>query len=451
MTTQTNNATQKLQQILRQNRDGHGVGVYAICSANRYVIEAGIQQAQRDESLLLIESTSNQVNQFGGYTGQQPADFAKYVRDLAESRKFPLENVVLGGDHLGPHVWRKEPAAQAMEKACVLLRESVLAGYTKIHLDASMHCADDPENGHGPLTDEIVSARAAEMCEAAEQAHRSLSTGAAAPIYVIGTEVPIPGGELEAGKAPDATRTEDLEKTVCVTKEAFHKRGLDYAWERVIAVVVQPGVEFGDASVFPYERAKASKLSSFANAHWHGVFEAHSTDYQAPEALREMVQDHFAILKVGPWLTFAFREAVFALAAVEQEWLAGKSGVLISQIREVLEKTMLENPVYWQGYYHGNESELRLARSYSYSDRSRYYWPQPVIAAALDRLMGNLTVHPPPLSLLSQYLPRQAVLIRSGQLSAGPAVLIRNKILEVLDVYATACGMRSKANRSNQC
>ncbi len=447
-TTRPANATQRLQDILQQNRSRLGVGVFSICSANRYVLESGIQQAQRDGSLLLIESTSNQVNQFGGYTGQKPADFARFVRELAESWKFPLENIVLGGDHLGPHVWRKEPAAQAMEKACILVRDSVLAGYTKIHLDASMHCADDAGDRHRPLADEIVSARAAEMCHAAEEAHRQLPAGAPAPVYVIGTEVPIPGGELEAGKAPDATQTEDLEQTLRVAKEAFRSRKLEDAWQRVIAVVVQPGVEFGDASVFPYDRTKAGRLAAFAEANWQGVYEAHSTDYQAVEALRHMVQDHFAILKVGPWLTFAFREAVFALAAVEKEWLAGKASVTPSNVRETLERVMLDNPVYWQGYYHGDESQLIFARSYSYSDRSRYYWPQQLLVAALDKLLANLTAHPPPLSIISQYLPSQAERVRSGLLSTNPAELIRNKILEVLDIYAAACGRQRESKRS---
>jgi D-tagatose-1,6-bisphosphate aldolase subunit GatZ/KbaZ len=335
-----------------------------------------------------------------------------------------------------------------MEKACVLVRDSVLAGYTKIHLDASMHCADDAGDRHRPLADEVVCARAAEMCQAAEQAHRSLPTGAPAPVYVIGTEVPIPGGELEAGKAPEATRIEDLARTVHVAREAFRARKLEDAWERVIAVVVQPGVEFGDANVFAYDRGKAAKLSAYATANWHGVFEAHSTDYQSGEALRQMVQDHFAILKVGPWLTFAFREAVFALATVEKEWLAGITGVSLSHVRETLEQVMLDNPVYWEGYYHGSERRLRFARNYSYSDRSRYYWPQQPVVTALDKLLTNLTAHPPPLSLLSQYLPNQAERVRSGWLSSQPVDLIRNKILEVMDLYAAACGTPNGNRRS---
>ena len=159
-----NTATERLTALLQANRNGKGVGIHSICSANRYVLEAGIRQAKEAGSLLLIESTSNQVNQFGGYTGQTPVEFARFIRELAAAAGLPFEQVVLGGDHLGPHVWRKESSRQAMEKARVLVRDSVLAGYTKIHLDTSMHCADDPGDRHRPLADEIVSAREAELC-----------------------------------------------------------------------------------------------------------------------------------------------------------------------------------------------------------------------------------------------------------------------------------------------
>jgi len=118
----------------------------------------------------------------------------------------------------------------------------------------------------------------------------------------------------------------NLARTIAITKEAFAARGLHQAWERVIAVVVQPGVEFGNATVIPYDASRTKKLAAFAAAQGGRVYEAHSTDYQTPGALKEMVRDHFAILKVGPWMTFAYREAVFALEAVEKEWLGAARG-----------------------------------------------------------------------------------------------------------------------------
>jgi len=436
-------ATPRLAAVLSRNHGGRAVGVYSICSANRFVLEAGMLQAQQDDSLLLIESTSNQVNQFGGYTGQTPAQFASFVKEVAAAVSFPAQRIVLGGDHLGPHPWRKESASAAMQKAVELVRACVLAGYTKIHLDASMHLAGDPGGFSSPLAEEIVSQRAADLCRAAEEAHKELPPGSPAPLYVIGTEVPVPGGELVDPHAPEPTRPKDLARTIQEAKEAFATHGLQAAWERVIAVVVQPGVEFGDATVFPYKPENARKLSQFAEKHWQGVFEAHSTDYQSPAALQQMVRDHFAILKVGPWLTYTFREAVFALAAVEEEWLLDRKGIVTSRVREALEEAMLANPEHWKNYYRGDDVALRFARKYSLSDRARYYWPQPKVKAALQRLLANLTAHPAPVSLLSQYLPDQSAAVRGGSLSNDPVSLIQHKILEVIDHYAQACGPTS--------
>lgn len=437
------NATGRLRELLRSNRRGTAVGIYSVCSANRSVLEAAMLEASRTRSLLLIEATSNQVNQFGGYTGQTPADFTKFVSQVAGQMHFPVNQIVLGGDHLGPHVWRNNPAAVAMERASLMVADYVRAGFIKIHLDTSMPCADDPIAKGQPLADEIVSARAAQLCQVAEQAHHSLPRDATPPVYVIGTEVPVPGGEHLQSSVPKVTSTKDLARTLDLAKKQFLARGLHSAWERVIAVVVQPGVEFGDASVFPYDARAARSLAKFAPRGWTGVYEAHSTDYQSRDALRKMVKDHFAVLKVGPWLTFAFREAVFALESIERECVPCGNGYEPSCVQEALEKAMLENPAHWKSYYHGDERALQLARKYSYSDRSRYYWPHPDVASALQRLVRNLTAQPAPVSLLSQYLPVQCEAVRSGALVNRPADLIRHRVLEVLEQYAYACGQRS--------
>jgi len=441
--TDNANARQQLFRTLQENRHGQAVGVYSICSPNRYVLEAGMLQALRDNALLLIESSSNQVNQFGGYTGQTPASFAAFVREVAVQMNFPAERIVLGGDHLGPHVWRSESPRNAMAKARELVRDCVRAGYSKIHLDASMHLAGDPVEKNKSLADEIVSTRAAELCAVAEQAHREMRSDSPAPLYVVGTEVPIPGGEQLETAAPETTRPQDLARTLQMALDAFRAMYLEETWERVMAVVVQPGVEFGDSSVFAYDHEKAAGLAAFGEKNWQGVFEAHSTDYQSADGLREMVKDHFAILKVGPWFTFAFREAVFALAMIEEEWLGWRKGITRSGVREALDHAMVTHPVHWKNYYHGDEEALQFARKYSYSDRSRYYWPQPAVQQALHRLLRNLTDTPPPLSLLSQYLPKQWKAIRAEKLLNDPVKLIHSRILEVIDNYAYACGMKA--------
>ncbi len=426
-----------LPELIAAHKRGMPVGIYSLCSAHPFVLEAGVQQALEDEVPLLIESTANQVNQQGGYTSMTPADFRRYVERIADRLGFPHEQLILGGDHLGPYPWQQESAAVALMKARILVRDCVLAGYTKIHLDASMRCADDPA---GPLLDKATaSERAAVLCQAAEEAACSLESGRQRPLYVIGTEVPTPGGVLSPKAAPAVTTVEDVRETLELTRGAFLRRGLEEAWERVIAVVVQPGVEFGDDSLFPYDRRAAAPLAQFIENEKRLVFEAHSTDYQTRDALRALVEDHFAILKVGPAATFAFREAVFSLAMMEAEWLSRRRGVALSNIRRVLDNVMVDVTAYWERYYIGPEPRVQFARSYSFSDRLRYYWPDAEIQQALARLIANLERYPVPLTLLSQFLPVQYERVRMGRLDAAPRALIYDKIRSVLADYVYAC------------
>lgn len=425
-----------LRNVLDRNRRNEQAGVYAVCSSHPWVLDAAIEQAKYDGSLLLVESTCSQVNQEGGYSGQTPEQFAAFVRSVARRAGLPGNKLVLGGDHLGPYPWRNGPAAPAMEKARELVRSCVAAGYQKVHLDASMPCADD-----GPqLAPETIADRAAVLCQAAEDAAAQLPPGASRPLFVMGTEVPPPGGETAEGAPPAVTRAEDVRHTLDVFHAAFAARELHDAWERTIGLVVQPGVEFGDDVVFAYDRVNARLLSSALPAHPKLVYEAHSTDYQMARALSEMVGDHFAILKVGPWLTFAFREAVFALSAIEAELLGGKRDMALSNVRKALEDAMLQQPSHWCSYYHGNEDKVRLSRAYSYSDRCRYYWNQPLVQQEISRLLENLSSRRLPLTLISQYLPSAYGPMREGVLAPGPAGIIRHHIRQVLGTYAQACG-----------
>jgi D-tagatose-1,6-bisphosphate aldolase subunit GatZ/KbaZ len=438
MIQQRRNSSTGLRDILIRNRVSGKGGVYAVCSAHPWVIDAAVQQAIEDDSVLLVESTSSQVNQLGGYTGQTPGQFAKFVHSAAQRMGLPKERILLGGDHLGPFPWRATSSSRALKKACELVRACVLAGYGKIHLDASMRCADDPK----VLPEHIVAQRASILCEAAEGTLKDLPSGAAPPLYVIGTEVPAPGGESASGSPPTVTTVESFHQTLQMFRKAFEQRGLSAGWQRVVGVVVQPGVEFGNDIVFEYDRSRTRALAAGLPRSPELVYEAHSTDYQSPRALAQMVEDHFAILKVGPWLTFAFREAVFALSAIETELLADGKSRRLSQVREVLERVMLRKPADWRSYYHGDKNQLRLARAYSYSDRCRYYWHEPPVEAEIARLLNNLNTHTLPLTLVSQYLPQECAAIGAGQIEKQPEAIIRYHIQLVLRAYASACGMR---------
>ncbi|MEP7133588.1 MAG: class II D-tagatose-bisphosphate aldolase, non-catalytic subunit [Chloroflexota bacterium] len=416
-------------ELITAQKRGEAKGIASVCSAHPYVIKQTLKVSETFRVLPLIEATCNQVNQFGGYTGMTPKDFVRYIRGIAADNDFPFDNIILGGDHLGPNVWQNEPAGSAMEKSKVLVRDYVQAGFAKIHLDCSMRLADDPQ---GALDPEVIARRAAELAKVAENAltpnPSPKGRGGLAPRYVIGTEVPIPGGATEHEEGVRVTKVADARETIEVHRKAFYELGLQSAWERVIAVVVQPGVEFGDDFVLPYQPEAAKELSRFIEGQ-SMVYEAHSTDYQTREGLRNLVRDHFAILKVGPGLTFAFREAVFALAMIENELIAKDDR---SNIIQVLDDAMMKHPEHWQKYYRGNETEQAFKRKYSLSDRARYYWVRPEVRTAFERLLKNLDEKILPYALLSQFL---------GETGLNAEQVIARKINSVLNDYAVACGV----------
>lgn len=430
-----------LMEIVAAQKRGIPRGITSVCSAHEIVIEAAMEYARDHGDWLLIEATSNQVNQYGGYTGMRPRDFRAFVSAIAAKVGFPLERLILGGDHLGPNPWKGEPAAAAMAKAEALVYEYAAAGYSKIHLDASMHLADDPKDRSRRLDGRIVAQRTAALCRAAEEgfrAWRQQVPDAPEPVYVIGSEVPVPGG-AEAGDADlKVTEPADFNETIALAAEAFRAAGLAEAFERVIAVVVQPGVEFGDGTVHPYDRARAAALVAALRQVPGVVFEGHSTDYQTPEALKALVEDGVAILKVGPALTFAVREALFALSFLEEELCAGRPEWEPSRLRDVLEEAMLAEPADWVKYYQGDERALRLARRYSLSDRVRYYWGKPRVREAVARLYANLRSEPLPLPLISQFLPKEYPLVRAGRLAPEPHALVKAHVKAVLAEYREA-------------
>lgn len=428
-----------VQSLIASHRQGRNVGLYSVCCSNELVLRAAMDVAHRHGTLLLIEATSNQVDQFGGYTGMTPPQYRDYVLALAREEGFPADRLVLGGDHLGPNAWQKRPSEEAMAHARVLIEAYVAAGFHKIHLDCSMSCADDPT----PLPDATVAARSAELARIAERT--AAEHGLPPPVYVIGTEVPVPGGEASLAGGLAVTTPQAAEQTLAIHRQAFATPDLAAAWERVIAMVVQPGVDFDHSSVHDYDPVAAEALADFLERQPRIVFEAHSTDYQREDGLHALVRDHFAILKVGPAATFAYREALFALAAIEAELLPSEQ---CSELPQVLERCMLDNPKHWQQHYHGDERDLHLLRLYALSDRCRYYWGEPALAAAVQRLFDNLRAHAPPAFLLSQYLPEQYRAVRAGTLANTPEALVRHRIGLCLDEYARACSANTAGERA---
>jgi D-tagatose-1,6-bisphosphate aldolase subunit GatZ/KbaZ len=427
-----------ISEIVGKQNMGIPEGIYSACTASDYVIEAVLERTLKIGTCALIESTANQVNQYGGYTGMRPVDYRDFVLGIAEKINFPKDKIILGGDHLGPLVWSEEKADEALEKARVLVRDYVLAGFTKIHIDTSMKLGDDDKNSL--LDTSVIADRGAYICSEAETAYGELlkvNPDALAPVYVIGSEVPIPGGQQEA-EGIQVTKADDFKETIDEFKKAFKKYGIEFAWERVVAMVVQPGVEFGDEMIHEYDRVAAADLIAALRNYQGIVFEGHSTDYQTAERLKQMVEDGVAILKVGPALTFAERQALFALNHIENELFKYNPEKEPSHFIDALDMAMIKNPVYWKKHYSGSENKIKYSRKYSYSDRCRYYLPSPEVKAAIKQLINNLKTVQIPLTLINQFMPIQYNKIRYGQLNSDPESLLKDVIINCIDDYIYA-------------
>ena len=430
-----------MKDIDKRYKSGENLGIFSVCCSNQYVIEAAMQKLLNKNIPLLVEATANQVDQFGGYTGMKPKEYVKYIYSIADKVGFPKERIILGGDHLGPLTWRTINPREAMENAKNLIREYVLAGFSKIHIDTSMPLNGDFENEI--FDDSLIANRASVLCKVAEEAYLELKEKddeAIHPVYIIGSEVPIPGGaqveEEEAG--PKVTSVEGFKNTVETFKKAFESFGVGDAWQYVIGVVVQPGVEFSSDYVWEYNREEAKDLIDELKNYPQLIFEAHSTDYQTPRALKEMVEDGFIILKVGPALTFGFREGIFALNHIENELLKYDENVELSNFIEVLDFSMIKNPKDWVNHYSGTGEKIKLERKYSLSDRARYYMPKDEVNFALEKLMNNLEGIEIPMTIISQFMHEQYKKVREGVLKPIAKELLKDRIGEYLDDYVYA-------------
>jgi D-tagatose-1,6-bisphosphate aldolase subunit GatZ/KbaZ len=402
-------------------------GLASICSAHPLVIEVTLAAARADDHAVLIEATCNQVNQDGGYSGMTPAAFVCFVHDHATRLGLSVDRIILGGDHLGPNPWRGLGAEAALGKAAVMVAAYAAAGFTKIHLDTSMRCADDPL----VLSEHVIASRAATLAVVAEKA--AIRAGHFAPRYVVGTEVPVPGGEPERLAAIAPTNPGRARETIVAHREAFAEHGIADAAERIIALVVQPGVEFSNTDVALYDSSKAIELSTVLAEYPALVFEAHSTDYQPCNHLLKMVRDGFAILKVGPELTFALRAALYALDEIAAI-IDDERGLL----RQTMERLMVSLPQHWQDYCHGGKNTQKMLRHYGYSDRIRYYWTAPSAIAAVEKLLVGLADRDIPKSLIAQFLPALHDRVLSGQIAARGRNLVIASISDVLARYRLA-------------
>lgn len=396
-------------------------------------MEGVLVNARKRGEYALIEATSNQVNQFGGYVGLTPEQFVERAVNIAEKTSFDLRYLALGGDHIGPLPWKELPARDAMARAENLMEACVKAGYAKIHIDTSMSLGGDPD----PLPEEVKVVRSVRLYHTAIQAYEEMRSSYPdwpKPMFVIGTDVPFAGGQMAADKTRiEITPPENLRHTLDLYQREFAKAGCKEAFQDIIGMVVELGLEFDEYEGYRSEPVTALNpaLDQFPEL----VLEAHSTDFQKAETLTSMKQDGVGILKVGPELSYAHREALFSLSAIETELIPAEAR---GNYLAVLEKAMVENPIHWETWYKGDEKTLHHLRMHSKLDRGRYYMTVPAVQEAERKLLQNLKSVSIPVELIEKYFPGTWEQVPHQETGSLPEKLIQAEINRVVQKYMEA-------------
>lgn len=328
-------------------------GLPSFCTANFLVLKTLLIFCKKNKLPALIESTSNQVNQFGGYSKNQPKDFIKKMHGFIKSFKINKKSIYFGGDHLGPLPWKNNKSSIALKNSIKLIDLYLKANYQKIHIDTSIQCKDDKF-----ITDKIIFARTEYILKNLTNKKKLNKI-----FFVFGTEVPFAGGNDK--KKFKITKNNKIITDYQNFSKLLNSEKLS---SKDFALVIEPGMKFKNNSItkpnfksFEVNR-KFSKKNKF-------YYEAHSTDYQDPETLKKLVNNNFKILKVGPELTYNLIKSFLFMQEIEKFFLRRKSN-----FQKIIIKKMLFNNFYWKDFFkRGSKKKLEKNLLNSFYDRARYY------------------------------------------------------------------------------
>jgi len=337
----------------------------SFCTSNFDVIKAIILYAKVKNLPILIESTSSQVNQFGGYTNNKPYQFKNKIFKICSELNYPKKKIMLGADHLGPFPWLEYKGLTAWKNSINLLKSCIKSNYKKIHIDTCYDLKDQKK-----LSKKDIIKKSLDLFKIAKKKNI---------FFVFGTETPFPGSmsNLKEG----FTKVETLKKEVNIYLKYF--KTINY--KSRFAYVIEPRMSF---SHFKSSKPKILLLKKHVDfsKKKNFFFEAHSTDYQSQSVLRKLVLNNFKFLKVGPELTFFFLKAILAMEKIEKDFSKYKK----SKITKVLLLNMNKYPTYWQKYYKGSKSYIQKLLLQSQLDRIRYYWDKKEVSKSIFLLKKNI-------------------------------------------------------------
>jgi len=357
----------KIKQLIKKR------ALPSFCTSNLDVLKIILFYSKKNNLPCLIECTSNQVNQFGGYTNKTPKQFSKEIIKIAQKIKLKKKNLLLGGDHLGPLPWVKKNLKTSLNNSVNLINNFLDSNYCKIHIDTSIKCLDDKSINHDKIFERTK--YILQKTKIKKKINKIF--------LVIGSEVPLSGSN-DRGPITITTNSrikKEVEKFKQLLNTLFKKK-------LIFGLVVEPGMRYLDYTI------SKPKLSNFSNKKNFSiknnfVYEAHSTDYQNLKVLKNLTRNNFKFLKVGPELTFQYSRSLLFMEKIEKKLVKTNKSNIGNQILKV----MLNNKKYWKDYYKAKNIKLRKKLIlYSKLDRMRYYFNNKVIIQSIKILKKNINI-----------------------------------------------------------
>lgn len=344
-------------------------GIPSFCTANFDVIEIIFKFAKINRFPILLESTSNQVNQDGGYTGLKPKNFKNKIYKIASEYRIKKQKLFLGGDHLGPLPWKRLKENKAMENAKELVKQYINAGFKKIHLDTAILCLNQKKISR----EEVVSRCTKLIKNIPKKKLNSI-------FFVVGTEVPAAGGGDNV--KPIVTKMNNIKKDY-LSYRKFISKFLSRK-KQTFGLVIDPGIGFQNRTLTKSNFNKINQKKNFSLKN-NFIFEAHSSDYQSLADLKKLCNKNFKFLKVGPELTYFFMRAILLMEKVERNIFFKNSN-----LKEVLLLQMDKNKKYWYKYYSKTKYDTEFLKLHSLLDRARYYWDNKKVRQSKKILFKNI-------------------------------------------------------------
>ena len=391
----------------------------SFCSSNFDVLKSIMIFAKYQNFPVLIESTSNQVNQYGGYSGLKPFQFEKKIRRLAKFIKLNNKSLMIGGDHLGPLPWKDLDEATAMKNSKKLVKDCLKAKYKKIHIDTAIICRGEKKiDRHTVIQrcDEILSVFSKKDFDNV--------------FLVIGTEVPFAGGGHTIKSSP--TTFESIKEEIDLYSTILKKK-------KKFALVIEPGIGFGNFSVIQAKLKNFGKRLIFSKKN-NFVYEAHSSDYQKISSLKKLVKNNFKFLKIGPELTYFYAKSIFKMEEFEKKIYKNN----FSNIKNIILKEMKNNNSYWIDYYKAKKKKLDNLKFNSYLDRLRYYWSSKNILNSKKKLFININkINKKKFIRYTDFKKKDFILKEKLKLNNSEFIIYKS-IEPILKRYYSACKFKLK-------